>query len=85
VFKNKVLRRIFGSKTETVTGGWRPLHNKELHDLYCSSEVITVNKSKQMRWVGHVANPWGRREMHSVWWRHPKKRDHLEDLSIHGS
>jgi hypothetical protein len=31
VFENRVLRRIFGSKRDEVTGGWRKLHNEELH------------------------------------------------------
>jgi hypothetical protein len=33
VFENKVLRRIFGSKRDEVTGGWRKLHSEELHNL----------------------------------------------------
>jgi hypothetical protein len=28
----KVLRRIFGPKREEVAGGWRRLHNEELHN-----------------------------------------------------
>jgi hypothetical protein len=32
VFENRVLRRIFGSKKDKVTGGWRKLHNVELPD-----------------------------------------------------
>jgi hypothetical protein len=32
VFENRVLRRIFGPKK--VTGGWKKLHNEELHNLY---------------------------------------------------
>jgi hypothetical protein len=34
VFENRVLRRIFGSKRDGVTGEWRRLHNEELIDLY---------------------------------------------------
>jgi hypothetical protein len=34
VFENRVLRRIFGSKRDEVTGAWRRLHNEELNDLY---------------------------------------------------
>jgi hypothetical protein len=34
VFENRVLRRIFGPKKDEVTGGWRKLHNGELHNLY---------------------------------------------------
>jgi hypothetical protein len=31
-----VPRRIFGTKRDEVTGGWRKLHNVELHSLYSS-------------------------------------------------
>jgi hypothetical protein len=34
VFENRVLGRIFGPKRDEVTGGWRKLHNEELHNLY---------------------------------------------------
>jgi hypothetical protein len=34
VFENRVLRRIFGPKRDEVSGGWRKLHNEELHGLY---------------------------------------------------
>jgi hypothetical protein len=30
----RVLRRIFGPKSDNVTGEWRKLHNEELRDLY---------------------------------------------------
>jgi hypothetical protein len=55
VFVNRVLRRIFGPKRDGVTGEWRKLHNKELHDLYSSSSVIRIIKSTRMIWAGHVA------------------------------
>jgi hypothetical protein len=35
VFENRVLRCIFGSKGDEVTGEWKKLHNEELNDLYC--------------------------------------------------
>jgi hypothetical protein len=54
VFENRVLRRLFGPKRDGVTGGWRKLHNEELHNLYSSSIIITIIKSR-MRWAGHVA------------------------------
>jgi hypothetical protein len=41
VFENKVLRRIFRPKRDEVTGGWRKLHNEELHNLYSSPSIIT--------------------------------------------
>jgi hypothetical protein len=40
VFENRVLRRIFGSKGDEVTGEWRKLHDEELRDLYSSLSVI---------------------------------------------
>jgi hypothetical protein len=55
VFKNRVLRRIFGPKRDEVTGEWRRLHNKELNDLYSSPNIIQVIKTRRMRWAGHVA------------------------------
>jgi hypothetical protein len=55
VFENRVLRRISGPKRDEVTGEWRKLHNEELCDLYSSSSIIRIIKSRRMRWVGHVA------------------------------
>jgi hypothetical protein len=55
VFENRMLRRIFGPKRDKVTGGWRKLHNEELHDLYSSPSIVRVIKVRRMRWAGHVA------------------------------
>jgi hypothetical protein len=55
VFENRALRRIFGPKTDEVTGDWRKLHDEELHNLYSSPSRITMIKSKRMRWAGHAA------------------------------
>jgi hypothetical protein len=49
-----VLGRIFGPKRDEVTGGWRKLHNEELHCLYSSSSIFRVIKARRMRWAGHV-------------------------------
>jgi hypothetical protein len=55
VSENTVLRRIFGAKTEEVTGGWRKLHNEELHSLYSSPYIIRVIKLRRMRGTRPVA------------------------------
>jgi hypothetical protein len=55
LFENIVLRRIFGAKRDEATGDWRKLHNKELHNLYSSPNIIRMIKSRSMRWAGHVA------------------------------
>jgi hypothetical protein len=52
--ENRVLR-IFGPKRDEETGGWRKLHNEELHKLYSSPSIIRIIKSRRMRWAGHVA------------------------------
>ena len=48
VFENRVLRRIFGPRRDGVTGEWRKLHNEELNDLYFSSSIVRVIKSKRV-------------------------------------
>jgi hypothetical protein len=63
VFENRVLRKIFGPKRDEETGGWRKLHNKELHNL-CSSSSVT--KSRWMRWAGHVARMGEKRNVYRI-------------------
>ena len=60
-----MLRRIFGFKTDEVTGEWRRLHNK-LRDLQSSPNIICVIKLRRMRWTGHVACMGKRRSVYKV-------------------
>jgi hypothetical protein len=64
VLENRVLKRIFGPKRDEVTGEWRKLHNKELHILYSSPNIIRQIKSRRMRWTGHVAHMGEERNMY---------------------
>jgi hypothetical protein len=67
-----------------LTGKWRKLHNEELHDLYCSSNIVRVMKSRRMRWAGHVERK-GRGEANTgIWWENLGKRDHLENPGANG-
>jgi hypothetical protein len=42
VFESRVLRKILGPMKEEVTGGWRKLHNEELHNLFYSPDIIRI-------------------------------------------
>jgi hypothetical protein len=64
VFKNRVLRRIFGPKRDEVTGDWQKLHNEEFYNLY--SLPNRMIKSRRMRWAGHVARMRAMRNAYSI-------------------
>jgi hypothetical protein len=49
VFEKRVLRRIFGQKTDEAMGVWRKLHNEDLHNLYSSPSIIRMIKPRRMR------------------------------------
>ena len=58
VFENKVLRRVFGTKRDEVTGEWRKLKNEELNDLYSLPNILRVVKSRRMR-MGRACGAYG--------------------------
>ena len=66
MFENRVLRRVFGSKRDEVTGEWRKLHKEELKDLYSLPNIVRVVKPRRMRWAGHVVRMGDRRGVHRV-------------------
>jgi hypothetical protein len=67
---------MFGQKRDEVTGKWRKLHNKELHDLYSSPSIIRVIKSRRMRYAGHVARMGRIGTCISYWWESIREGDH---------
>jgi len=77
VFENRVLRRIFGSKRDEVTGEWRKLHNEELNDLFYSPNIIRLIKFRRMkcsmyggRGEAYTGFWWGKRERKRQLGRH---------------
>jgi hypothetical protein len=68
VFENRVLR-LFGPKSDEVIGGWRKLHNEELHNLNSSPSIIKMIESRRMRWEE-------KRNSYRIWWQSQKERDH---------
>jgi len=74
VFENMVLRRIFGSMRDEVSGEWRRLHNEELNDLYSSPNIVRVIKSRKMRWAGHVVRMGEERGVYRVLVGKPERK-----------
>ena len=66
VFKNRVLRSIFGPKREKVTVEWRKLHNEKFSVLYSSPNIMRVIKSRRMRWARHVVRMGEGRDVYRV-------------------
>jgi len=44
-----------------VTREWKKLHNEEINDLYSSTNIIRVIKSRRMRWEWHATRMGERR------------------------
>jgi hypothetical protein len=61
LFENRVLRRIFGSKSDETTGEWGKLHIEKLNDLFCSPNIVRVIKTRRKRWAGKEARKGERR------------------------
>jgi hypothetical protein len=54
-----MLRGMLGARREEVVGGWRRLHNEEIHNLYASPDIIRVIKCRRVRgWV--MLHTWDR-------------------------
>jgi hypothetical protein len=67
--------RLFGPKRDEVRGGWRKLHNEELHNLYSPPSIIRMIKSRRLRWTGHVARLGGRGMHKGYWWEIQKEKE----------
>jgi hypothetical protein len=85
MFENGALRRLFGPKRDEVTREWRQLHIKELNDLYTSSNIIRMSKSRRMRLAEHVSSMGEKKGVYrDFWWGNLRERDYLEDPCVDG-
>jgi hypothetical protein len=66
VFENKVLRRICGPKRNKVAGEWRKLYNEKLNNIYSSSNIVRMIKSRRMKRAGQVARMGERRGVYRI-------------------
>jgi hypothetical protein len=78
------LLKIFGSKRDDVTGDWRKLQNEELHNLYSSSNIIRMIKSRRMRWAEHVARMGETSNAYRILVGKPKGKRPLEGQDVGG-
>jgi hypothetical protein len=53
-FEKRLLKRKFGPKMDEVTGVWRKLNSKELHNLYSSKDIIKMIESRRCSTHGGV-------------------------------
>jgi hypothetical protein len=67
-----------------VAGAWRRLHNEELRNLYASSNIIRMIRSRRMQLVGHVARMGEKRKAYIYLLENLKGRDNLKDLGMDG-
>jgi hypothetical protein len=56
IFRDEVQKKIYGPKREEVTGGWRKVHTKEIHNLYSSPKHHKDNQMNGVRRVVHAAH-----------------------------
>jgi hypothetical protein len=66
MFVKRVLRRIFGLKSDQEEGEWRTQHKEELHYFYPSPRLIRIIKLNKMKWEGHVARMGEKREAYKL-------------------
>jgi len=64
----------YAIRRDEVTGEWRRLHNEELNDLYSSSNIVRLIKSRRMRWAGYVARMGEERDVYRVLVGEPEEK-----------
>jgi hypothetical protein len=82
VSENRVLRGIFGSKRDEVTGSGENYIMRNLISIF--TQYCEGDKPRRMRWAGHVER-MGRGEVYTgIWWGNLRKRDYWRDPGVDG-
>jgi hypothetical protein len=66
VFVRRVRRRIFGPKRDEEIGGCGKIHSEEIHNLYSSTSIIRMIKSRRMRWAWNAVRRGVRRNTYRI-------------------
>jgi hypothetical protein len=78
-----MMMMIIREKTDDVTGGWTKMHNEELHNLHSSLNIITMFKSRKIKWVEHVERI-GKIVHVGFWSESQKGRNRQKNLDVGG-
>jgi hypothetical protein len=65
-----------------MVGGWRKIHNEELHNLYSSPNIIRIIKSRSVGWAGYVARMGEKRNAYGSFGGKKEEREHYKDLEV---
>jgi len=84
MFEKVILGRIFGPRSDEVTGEWKRLYNEELNNLYSSPNIVRVIKSRRMRWAGYVAHMGVERGVYRFLVGKPEGKRPLGGLGVYG-
>ena len=82
VFQNRVLRGIFESKEDEVTGVWRKLHNEEINNLYYFTTYYSGDQIEKNDMGGECCTVG--KLYKGFWWGNLSEREHLEDPGVDG-
>jgi hypothetical protein len=76
------LNYLYCINRDEVTGVWRKLHNEERHDLYSSSNIERVMKSRKMIWAAHVVWMGEERGVYRILVGKPEENRHMKDPGV---
>jgi hypothetical protein len=84
IFENRVRRKLFGPKSEGVTGDCWKLNNEEFHDLYFIMKYYSGDKIKNERGGACVMYGGEERYIKGFGGGNLRAKSHLEDLGVVG-
>jgi len=84
VLENRILRKMFWTKKDEVTGEWRRLHNGEFYDVSSSPNVFRAIETRRMKLLGYAGRMGKRSGTYRIVWGKLRERDHVEEPILDG-